>query len=127
MPVHIRRMRAFHLPAALLLVATAAAAIAAGESRSVFRHPANHLGRNVRVCGYLIGPANITERRQDTRFGLNVEIDAHEYRVVRRARAQGEYAHICLSGTIRYRGCASGHVDCVDWAYDYSIEVREVW
>ena len=120
-------MRVVHLWAALLVMVTASGAMASSESRPVFRHPAEYLGRNVRVCGFLIGASNITERRRDGRFGLNVDVDAREHRVIRRARAQGEYARICLSGTIRHIGCETGPDGCTDWAYDYAIAVRNVW
>lgn len=95
------------------------------QSRSVFQNPAAYLGQQVRVCGNLMGTANLTERRGSAHLlGIwTTDGDGIAPRLV----GLGEYGRVCLAGTIRYIGCVTGpDTICTDWAADYAVEVRQI-
>lgn len=95
------------------------------HSGSVFRNPADHIGQQVRVCGNLSGTANLAENREATHV-LGIWTAAGDGIAVRLVGI-GEYGRVCLTGTIRYIGCATdAEIICTDWATDYAIEVRRI-
>ena len=90
---------------------------------SVFQNPAQFLGQSVRVCGYLIGPANILQRRNDVNVGLSIDGGVHARELAQLA----ERAPVCLAGIISYIGCDTDpKVICTDAAFDYMMHVAEI-
>lgn len=107
----------------VLMVVLVACQTAPAPALLVYGEPEQLLGKEAQVCGYLAGPANITERRGDLRRGLSVI--ATEAQAPRLLKREGE--RVCLVGLVQYVGCATDpQVVCTDWAYDYAIKVREV-
>jgi hypothetical protein len=93
----------------------------ASRSAAIFRDPGSHAGQDVRICGYLEGPANILEARGRFERGLSLE---------RQSRALGQRVrdrrrHTCLEGKLVRFGCDEGQI-CLGWGYPWGILVRRV-
>lgn len=87
----------------------------------VWGNPQEQVGREIRVCGYMVDDANIVERRStygsDNRSGFNI---AERGPIPFRFRGS-----LCVTGTVSYIGCRTGERLCSDWAFDYGISVRQ--
>jgi hypothetical protein len=114
-------------PAVLATFTLAACATGSAPSGAqVFGDPRAHMGKEVSVCGYLVGISNITARspvegqEAGPGFALNGQAGA-----LRRA-LRGGRSRVCLTGTLTYVGCASGDEICLGWMYDYVLNVHRV-
>jgi hypothetical protein len=93
------------------------------KRRASFSEPCSVRGQAVTVCGYLIGPANILQRRNDVNVGLSIDGGAQ----ARELAQPGERAEVCLAGRISYIGCDTDpQIICTDAAFDYMIHVIEI-
>jgi hypothetical protein len=99
-----------------------ACATASNRREPVFSHSAQFVGRDVRICGFMIDSSNIveSENREDRQRQGGLSI------LLRGPLDPFHRGRICVEGVISYLGCESGRIVCMDAAFDYAIAVRRV-
>lgn len=89
------------------------------RSALVFRDPATYVGKQVRVCGFMVTPSNLQESDDDLR-GPGLSLDGPV--IAATGWKRGDRLRTCLSGVVFKAGCETGV--CVDWAYEYGLSVK---
>lgn len=105
----------------LLLLLASCQTIQRREFSPVYDDPAASLGQEVRVCGYLSGGGNLWRdsptRDLDDPIGLSL--------VDKKAVTARRTGYRCITGTVVRLGCQV-EVICLEWNFEYGIEVRKI-
>ncbi len=90
------------------------------SAAQVYSNPNSFVGKRVRICGY--GTiSNLSERRDGTGHGVSLNGQVRQLDATLSAGGG-----MCVTGVLGYIGCADGTELCVDWMYNYAINVEHV-